>query len=524
MPFQIPVSNPNDSLWVTLWWVAAAVLLLVGLGYGLLPLFDIYTLKSLLSFKLVWGLCALLLGGAIYWHYIDAVERRPWLILIFVALLYQGWMWGSASLATVGINVRARVMITLGLIIPGLWMGRYAIPYMLRQMPYFRYFLFFMGLMLLYFFVFNAYAIDPRSVSVGSFSGTIAPEKLFLMLCVLSGMLTSGAVFYQLEHTTNAQEHAAGRNRFFRRLNKVLIVSMGLLAIIAVLGYPFDVLTRVVDGFKRYQGVFFHPNQLGYYAGCMAVYLVGLYFYCRKHPVLPPRMVLLGLFAAAVCVMFSLSKASLAATILCAGVLLIGNLLLDRTARFNPVLLLWPVLLLLAGLGLAQGLGIIDFVDIIARRLEDGQSLLWRQQMWDRILGGDIGVMSGLRGHGFTAANARLMSLNQLVFDPTSGADAPSGIHNAFIETFYDFGLLGWSWVVGLSWTMIAMVRTALRTTDEAPEKPLLLTVVAITLFFMIVCNFEESFYSMSVPFWMLLPVLHGIIQSHQRTREAASY
>lgn len=69
--------------------------------------------------------------------------------------------------------------------------------------------------------------------------------------------------------------------------------------------------------------------------------------------------------------------------------------------------------------------------------------------------------------------------------DVAKGVIASPFVHNAYVEVLYDFGLLGFGWLLGLLSMMVVAVRRFLSAPSQSAQKPLYLLAICLAIYFL---------------------------------------
>jgi hypothetical protein len=184
--------------------------------------------------------------------------------------------------------------------------------------------------------------------------------------------------------------------------------------------------------------------------------------------------------------------------------------LLNLTSPYIRQVVLKGGLLLLVivpvGLMVYQGITDQSFLEMLDARMSQDTSFFWRKRIWNYLLS-NIDMMTMLTGHGFTAANAWVY---QLSFHDKLNPTPLIMVHNGYLALLYDLGIMGWLLFVAA----LSLVWNAFRWFMNAAyrmNRPLLATIIALAVYFLLVCGFDEMTYMFNAPmvFWVLATLMY---------------
>jgi hypothetical protein len=483
-------------------------LILPVLIYMLLPMLGFHGLSDALGYKRLIMLAGAGIGVVFYWQYWRFVIPRPQLLAGFVLLAWPPVAFLNGWLLELGINIHLTPLLLLVLMLPMLWVSVKNYTLIFSSLPWLKYYLAFFGWLTLYFVFFNANATDPHlsggenALSEGSVS---VIQIISYLYCLLSITVTAVAVL-----------KARNFQGLFDFLNQALLWVCGLEALFTIIGFPFHLTSLMLDGFDRAIGIFSHPNPFAHHMGIIMIYLLGLYCYYqgeRKHRLSGWLLwVSIGLNFTAF--LLGLSKTSIAAFAVCALTLFLMNLAVPAVRRGFIKILIGLVVLLPVGLLFFQILSGKDFFAILESRMNETESFDWRTMVWEDLMT-DIHLGTLWLGNGFTAANQKVFSFT---FNDAKNAKPLMMVHNAYIALLYDLGLMGYlMFVAALSLALqslrgwLTAIRPALRTEHSI--------IIALTLYFLFVCGFDEMSYMFDAPqlYWLLVSMLSCMSVREQR-------
>jgi O-antigen ligase len=496
--------TPNLKLSYKLFWIFALYfgLLVPLVGYGILPWLGLEQFDEVFSLNHFLVLILLASGMVLYALYLAYVFQRPTLFLYFFMVVWPLVECGNELLLTeMGINLHLRPLLILFLGVPAVW-------YTLRHwldlhlaIPHFKYFMAFCAWVLLYFLFNNSHATNLLGVRESALFGDSIGMIQFTAyaFCFIGIVLTAVTL---LKHRSP--------KACFDVLNKVLLVTTTLLSILTIVGYPFHLFSQDLDGFHRARGIFSHPNPFSHHMGLLLLYFLGLFCYYQGPYQwrMPSGLLLSAIALNIIAFLLGLSKTGIAAFGLCTLLLLVLNLSSPWMRR--RVLNIFLFLLILVPLGLwgfevASGQ---SFFDLIQARVDQTNSMVWRHQVWDALMA-NIDAESLLLGHGFTAANALLL---QLTYNTKTNAAPLIMVHNGYLALLYDLGILGLLLFMGVISLMFNTLMRLARP-GQVLIRPLLSTILALSIYFLVVCGFDEMTYMFdaAVLFWVFTTMLFCI-------------
>jgi len=477
-------------------WLVIGFLGLPVLGFLILPQVGVGSFTQLFDLKHLLLLFGGVIGLAVYTRYFKAVMARPQWLVAFILIFWPIVNHLNAQLLMMGPNIHLRPLLIALLAIPGLGMTLRYKALLWRTMPWLRFYAGFVGWVLLYSIFFNANAADPRFTNGDAFGeGSVSLiQSTAYFYCLLS--ITVPAILMLKSRAPEA---------VFDTFNRVFIVVSCFLSLLAIIGFPFGMYNMMLDGFLRSKGIFAHPNLFAHHMGIIMVYLVGLFCYYQsqkgsrhtrlpKRPPFPMLLIWVGLGINGVAFLLGLSKTAMGVFALCFLILLALNAQVPAIRRaFFKVLLARLVLAPLA-LFAYEALSGQSFVSLLSSRIEQTESLTWRTQVWQELLNA-ITFSSIWFGHGFTAAN-------DLVFRVTFNAQNEEPlmmVHNAYIALIYDLGLPGY---LMFGSVLVLMYQSGKRWlgTGLSVIKAESALLIALSVYFLIVCGFDEMSYMFDAP------------------------
>ncbi len=494
--------------WMPLIALAGVLGCLVPLiGYLLFPEAGIEAFANLFTPKKAAALVIALFGLSAYLIYWRWIMQKPHWLLYLTILAWPLIEFGNQVLLDdLGINIHLRPLLLIAFAFPAGWlMWRHA-PTLWQQLPYARYYLIFFMWVTLYFIFYNANATDPRWGMEGIWSeGSVGIVQITAYFYCLLGIGIAAVSF--LRHPKPRQ--------LFDQFNIALIAISSILSLITLICYPLEELTLYVDGFLRAAGFFTHPNPFAHHMGILLVYLLGmiLYYQSQAQKSIPLWLLWSGFLVNIAAFLLGLSKTAFAVFSLCAGLLIILNLG-SRQVRATVFkagilfLVIFPMVLMVFQMITGQ-----SFAELLTARLDENTSLKWREEIWT-ILAANMSGVELFFGHGFTAANAKVF---QMTFNDFNNAKPLMMIHNGYLALLYDHGVLGWSLFV----SVLALLGNTIKAwfSSITPQLPLYTTILALSVYFLIVCGFDEMTYMFDAPrlYWSFSTILFVLILQERR-------
>ncbi len=465
-----------------------------------LPACGIQVFKHRVGASTIPLLITLGFGFFLYTRYLKLVLKHPVIPALYCVLLIQLMHYLVSLIALKsGHSLPLKPLTTLLVVTPTVLLLYKNFQYINEKYNYFKYLVSFFSLFLAYYFLFNLNFIDP-TVSLVSAS-SISQTKIYDYFFTFVGVGLIAACF-------RPAQSPEARIKLFNLFN-IALITFGLLHGIATLiGFPLDIFTMVLEGFRRSTGLYSHPNEFGKVQGLLLIYYIGLFYQqsndteglgTKIRPVLGLTIVVNILTF-----LLSMSKNSFVG-FGAACVLFFGLSLFDRKIRGKialPLLLFFSFLILtLWGYQAYTGQ---DLVSTINDRFNDTRSLRWRYSVWGYLLG-NITSSSIWLGHGLTASN---MELYRFLFNTNKQSSEQSiFVHNAFINFLYDMGISGMLIFSGFLAAGIHSLKSYFQR-----REPLVLSVVGLTLFLLIGSMMDECITSLNdcLVFWLLTTLIYS--------------
>jgi hypothetical protein len=434
-----------------------------------------------------------LIGSAFYIHYFRFVQSRPQLLVAFIVLAWPVVAYISGQLLRSGINLHLRPLLLIGIAAPCIWLSIRHWELLRQNAPWMKYYLFFLCWMFLYSIFFNVKTVD------SSLSGDEAGEGSVSLVQMISYLYCLLAMNVGTIATLKTRQP----HRLFDVFNRALILISSLEALITVLGFPFGLFSMPIDGFMRASGIFSHPNTYAHHMGILMVYLLGLFCYYQgeREKRMPGWLLFGGIGVNGVAFLLGLSKTALGVYSLCALLLLLLNLGIPAVRRgFVKIAIAGTVLVPLGLLGF-QVLTGESFFAILESRLEQTQSMSWRNAIWQELLA-HVNLQTIWFGHGLSAANDLVYRIS---YNDATNAHPLIMIHNAYIALIYDLGILGYAMFActfSYCWNSLKRGWLSLKTEHTI--------ILALSLYFLFVCGFDEMSYMFDAPmlYWTLCSIL----------------
>lgn len=490
------------------YWLVPVVLgvLLPVLIFGLLPMLGVETLARQLRFPRVLFLLGGLAGMLGYWVYLRRAIHRPQWMSVFIIMIWGLLEYGNNFLLDMGVNIKYSVLLLALWVVPSVTLLITHRQALWQQTPHFRVYLAFFLWLALYFVCYNSNAQDPQLMAGeggGLLSGGSVASVQFMayLYCLLAVGVPSIAM---LTHARPA--------RYFDRLNIALLAISSLVALYVIIGYPLMLTSMMLDGFQRAKGLFNHPNPFAHHMGILMVYLFGLFLYYQgeNRRRVPAWLLVGGILLNLIAFLLGLSKTAIGVFSLSLVLLIALNLSSPVVRKHLPKALIALAVLAPLGALLYAMITGASFTEILEARLEAKESLDWRVETWGYLISNISGLWI-LIGHGFTDANAWVY---QLTYNNKTNAQPLMLVHNGYIALLYDLGVMGYlmfAAVLTLAWQAFQRMRSQVC----APQhRPLLASILAMTLYFLIACGFDEMTYMFDAPllFWALTATMLALV------------
>jgi O-Antigen ligase len=474
--------------------------------YAALPALGMNTLETVFSWGHLLTISGLLLGGILYTAYYRWVAQKPEFLVFFILILWPFVEYFSENLLLQGINIHLRPILLLILGLPGFGYLIQNRKMLWAAFPYLKYALAFWLVVMGYFVFFNSNTLDLRfgqdSVLTEGSMETI--QLTAYTFCFISLIVSGTAI---LKHDKQRQ--------FFDQLNTGLLVSSSIIALVTLLGYPFNLFSTNLDGFHRAMGVFTHPNPFSHHMGVLLLYLTGLSFYYQGQNKrrIPKWLLVGGLLLNTLAFLLGLSKTAIGVFALSTVLLVLFNLSSAHIWRNLLKGLLILAVIVTIGLSAYQLLTDTSFFDILQSRLEQRQSLNWRMEVWQELLA-NMDSASIFFGHGFTAANQLVF---QYSFNDKLNPHPLMMVHNGYIALLYDFGLLGAFFFIAVLSMLFNTLRQFFQN-RQPPNRSLLATIIALCTYFFLTCGFDEMTYMFDAPllFWVFCTIMTGLVKREE--------
>jgi hypothetical protein len=419
-------------------------------------------------------------------------ERPHW----FLAVVLAVWpVLEYARLQNTGLDYRP--VLALWVVPMSTWIGlQYLLP-LWRFFPHLRFLGFFAVLTGLYFVFFNQNAVSPTQAMTGenSFGGSLSLNQLSTTIyCAVMGVLAAHCALNVPKTSLDF-------------VNKALVVFVLVESVVITVLAPL--FTMEVDGFNRLAGLYKHPNM---YAHRQALLLLYLMMVCAVDAQNQFKLFSRKTWAAVFLIsllpfLLALSKTAIAACVISAVVFWVAYSRLCGKTLLKPQQ--WA-LMGLVGLvatslfALVSGQG---FLELVEARVTSTSSLEWRYKVWGFLMK-EPTLLSTLFGHGLTAANKVIYELS---FHDAFAATPLINVHNAYVQLYYDFGLLGFSYWAAILALMGSAVMVIWKHRIPAVMLPCL-GVLAMSVHYLIASGFDETLGMFNAPivYWLLATLALG--------------
>ncbi len=468
----------KNNVWLI---IAICLALLPIMGYGVLPLIGITTFYSKFQPDSIIKLIVLFLGGIGAILYIRwSISKPPATIPIFLVAYWQVVSYVNGEFINpLGIDIKLRLLIILGLSIPAAFYVYKWRTLIFKELGFLKYFAFFVAINLFYYQFYGATTQVVKGISDGAWAA-----GNFGLVKVLGHIITVTAVIVSYTVMRLAKDPRS----YILSLGKHLMWVTALTSILFVVTYPTKMYSYILDGFLRSFGFLDHPNPFAHHMGIILLVLVGLMTMGQQNKDWKIKGLGWGVFFSCFGFLVGLSKTAIISFIVATSVFWLPQLL-DPQNRVS---------VMKAMVGLAIGCVLLNYmfgwvsgqtlVGVFMSRLEQPNSVDSRMGDW-WILISQINASNILFGQGHTAANQAIL-LHQ--FSANDGSPALN-IHNAYVEVLFDYGLLGLSVLIAAFTNLTHGIKIWFKGNNI--QKPIGLTIVALSIYFLMVCSFDEMLY-----------------------------
>ncbi len=489
--------------------------LLPVLLYGLLPAMGVDLPARLFSLKVIALLLVVGITGVGYFFYFKQVLKKPHWLVFFMLFAWEILNYGNDSLMLFGFNIRFRLLMTLIFTLPGTCLVALHLKTLIQSVPQFKYYLIFFSWLTFYFFFYNTHAIDPEFM--GGDGVTAGSVDIIQITGYYYGFLAIAL------SAIAVREHQAP-SVYFDFLNKGLFIVTGLISLYTMIGYPLLLTSEWIDGFQRANGLFSHPNPFAHQMGIILLYQFGMVLYYQGKNI--TRMSSFLLLSSAglnvIAFLLAMSKTAIGIFILCGLVLFLLNLSSPLIQRHLAKIALAALLIVPTGIFMYEAVTDRSFISVLESRLDMQDSMVWRRQIWEYLLSNIHGTWI-LIGHGFTDSNAWVY---HLTYNTETNSKPLIMVHNGYIALLYDLGVMGlFFFVAALAQLKNSLKHAFTQSLDKAIDRPLQATVVCLSLYFLVVCGFDEMTYMFNAPifFWCLTSTLFCLLVNEKSAKEKAS-
>jgi hypothetical protein len=482
------------------WLITTVIACLIPLVTNvLLPFFGISVFEQRLGATTLPTLITLALGGMLYVQYLRFSLKNPLVLAIYSAVFIRLMFYAALVMETSGKHLPARIIHMGLLVVPTVLLLFKNFTYLNKNYHYFKYLVVFYIVFLLYFFFFNYNFVEP-GVSITT-NTSISQGKLNDYFYTFVGLVLVSCSFQKISSLGD-------KFKLFQTFNLYIILFGLVHGILTLLGFPLDLFTMVLEGFRRAMGLYSHPNEYAKSQGLLLIYYIGLYYsYIRanKPELLKYRMLLIvTIISNILAFMLSMSKNSFASFGLAMGVFFVMSLADSkiRSKILMPVVIFASLLvMILIGYQVYTG---HDLMATLTDRFNDNRSLEWRYSVWGYLIA-NINKTTVWFGHGLTASN---LELYRFLFNTSKQSSEQSiFVHNALISFVYDMGIFGLLVFAGFIAAAYQGIKTYLRT-----HEPMMLTVTCLAIF-IVVCSLVDeciTFMDTSLLFWLLVTLIYS--------------
>lgn len=250
-------------------------------------------------------LAGVLVGGLVYGLGVERLVQSPGWMLFYILIGWELLTFAGLFLRENGYPTLPVRIITLGVMgVSGVVLVGYRFRRLWEELPPFRYFFIFLGLVTGYFFFYNVHFADPGLAERPYIDYS---REFFLNLVLI--LIAMAFAYLGIRQADNWR-------LLFLRINLGMLIYKSIEALCIIGGYPFQFLSRNWDGFLRSSGFTIHPNHLAHNEAMWILYLVGLMSYYallpEGVPKLPRRLLWAALLLALCGLFLAMSKNSMA--------------------------------------------------------------------------------------------------------------------------------------------------------------------------------------------------------------------
>jgi len=440
------------------------------------------------------GVC---IGCIAYFTYLRFIFKRPQWLVYFILFAWPLLEYANLCLFTYGgINAHWRLFMIALFVIPAVSVLVMNLKVLWRSIPSFKYCLLFCAWLMGYFVFYNNHTVDNRQI-MNSWTDSMDVAMVVAYVSLLLAMASAATAV--LKHP---EPH-----KFFDGLNKALLVFSSGVALISIIGYPLGFWTLEVEGFTRSTGLYSHPNPFAHHQGMLLLYLLGLlgYYHAEKKGRISMGLLYSAFFLNGVALALALSKTALAVFTVCVVLWLALNITSPKVRK--ACILFLPLVVVAIGLSLwgFQALTDKNFLDVLEARVDQTQSLSWRELVWKGLLDNMSWMSMGL-GHGFTSANEWVL---QLTYNNRLNSKPLILVHNGYINLVYDLGVMGLL-LFGSAITFAGKGFLRVWQAHNEQERFVFSTIVVMAIYFLAVSYFDEMAYMFDAPmvFFALATIL----------------
>jgi len=443
-----------------------------------------------------------------YIAYLNFIVVRPWYLLYFPLVIWRLFVyWNYSYPNDFHVNIRISCLFLLGF--PVLLLIIKHFKSLWHEFTCFKWFCLFETLCLFFLIFHSSSFINPLNTVYehATASRMFVINYSYLFIAAVVGHLS-------------CKLHPNPR-LLFKQFNTVFIFYLTIETICTVLGYPFQLFSRNVDGFLRGEGFNEHPNALAFVSSFSFLYFFGLLNDYRTDKTntyneysIPLLLIVIGLLSSGTSFLLALSKNAIAC--LFVVMLFYTSLLGIRFKQKKPITMLLflftfvlPVLFIIYYLLTGNSL-----TDLIEARVQDSSSFEWRLRVWQSLLN-EIHTPSLILGHGLGSVDEYLYSFLSLEYLTKFAIFYP---HNATIQVLYEMGLLGLTYY-------IPCIIYATKAFDLAIKKPKVqafsLAGLTIVIYFLLAAQVDEMIVMFSTMLmWMILSFIQSyILFENQETK-----
>lgn len=444
--------------------------------YFLLPSFGIDGPGNLMTGSNMLLLPIVLIGILIYTMVVEILIKRPWYIIFYTLVIWRFLIfWNYQETSIIHLNLRTLSFFIVG--IPALFLLLKHFKTITAEMPYLKWLMIFNIIVIFYYFFHSSHFMNPNN-TVATY---MTASRIFLLDLSYTTLLGSIAYFSFKLHPN--------KDRLYDYISRIIIFSSIIESVITLCGYPFGLFSRFIEGYHRAQGFTLHPNELAFLNAIYILFMVGLINYrttFSKQTSLSLKWVVAALALAIATFILALSKNAIACLALM--IILYVTAFSIYTRNLRPlgyllcISLLLPVIIMLY-----CSFTEVNLLDMFQDRMGDSRSFEWRLNVWGNILS-SMNLKTLLIGNGLGSTDEFIYQMFSTLYADETNVFRT---HNFTLQLLFEMGSLGLSYYI----IYIVYFKNAFSRLKKMnrSQVSLLLAGMAIALYYLITCQFDEQ-------------------------------